>query len=214
MLEPVESPVEYFDLLGQTKWSRGLQRSMLHWLGLTGQEEVLEVGCGPGQFALLLAQRAKHVTGLDSSKRMLAQADANFAAAKVNNASTVQGNVRMLPFAQNAFDVVVCVNLVFLFDDAAVPVTELIRVVKPSGHLLLLGPSAQMNPWSALLFCEKNHAHEFERESLLSWSTACAKRNLPTQEDMQQVVEQCGGTVVDDAFLLDGLASLVIVKSK
>ena len=213
MLEPVESPVEYFDLLGQTKWSRGLQRSMLHWLGLTGKESVLEVGCGPGQFAILLAQRAQHVTALDSSKRMLAQADANFAAMK-KNATTVQGNVRMLPFEDNSFDVVVCVNLVFLFDDAKVPMSELVRVVKPSGHLLVLVPSMQMNPWSALLYCERNRAHNFERKSLLSWSTASAERTLLSAEEMKAVVEGCGGTVVDHAILLDGLASLEIVKSK
>ncbi len=65
MLEPVESPVEYFDLLGQTKWSRGLQRSIMHWIGLTGKEEVLEVGCGPGQFAMILAQaQARDCAGL------------------------------------------------------------------------------------------------------------------------------------------------------
>ncbi len=79
------------------------------------------------------------MTALDSSKRMLAQAEANFAAMKIKNVEPVLGNVRSLPFADDSFDVVVCMNLVFLFEDQAVPLRELIRVVKPSGHLLVLG---------------------------------------------------------------------------
>lgn len=213
-VEPVESPVEYFDLLGQTKWSRGLQRSMMHWIGLTGQQNVLEVGCGTGQFAALLAQRAHKVVALDSSKRMLVQAESNFAGMGVNNVETVLGNVRALPFADDTFDVVICMNLVFLFEDETVPMRELTRVVRPGGHVLVLGPSSQMNPWSALLYCEKNHAHDFERESLLSWSTAAAKRDLLSHEQFVEVAEQCGAKVVHHTDLLDGLASLEIVQSK
>ncbi len=70
-----------------------------------------------------------------------------------------------------------------------------------------------MNPWSALLYCEKNRAHDFERESLLSWFTAAAKRVLLSAEEFKQVAEACGGKVVDHAELLDGLASLEIVQS-
>ncbi len=51
---------------------------------------VLDIGCGPGKFALAFAQTAKSVTGLDISQKMLQQAENNCAESGANNVEFVQ----------------------------------------------------------------------------------------------------------------------------
>lgn len=53
---------------------------------LNKNSTVLDIGCGPGKFALEFAIRAKHVTGVDISPKMLQYASENLAAHDIVNA--------------------------------------------------------------------------------------------------------------------------------
>jgi|GEM_PF-351308 len=57
-----------------------LGKNMLH-----KESTVLDIGCGPGKFALEFARIAKHVTGIDISPKMLAYARENVAAEGLTN---------------------------------------------------------------------------------------------------------------------------------
>ena len=54
---------------------------------LTPDSSVLDVGCGPGRYAVLLGARAKEVLGVDISERMLAIAAENVKNAGLSNVS-------------------------------------------------------------------------------------------------------------------------------
>ena len=203
-----DDSVDFFDMLGQTEWNRSLQRSLVHWMGVHQDHEVLDVGCGAGRFVMQLAQRAKWVTGLDSSESMIMRARLNAMDYKLDNTTFSVGDIRELPFGEEKFDLVTCLNLVFMFANPEQPLQELIRVCKTTGQVVLLNPSPSMNPWSAQSYCEKHGLRDFERDSLLSWATAAARHNLLEEAALRTMVEAGGGILTDTLLLLDGLATV------
>jgi len=63
-------------LFGEERW-RGAARDadpLVRLLGLEPGSTVLDLGCGPGRFALELAQRGFRVTGVDRTRRYLGEA--------------------------------------------------------------------------------------------------------------------------------------------
>jgi SAM-dependent methyltransferase len=89
---------------------------------------VLDLACGSGRYARLLAEEgAAMVLALDQSRQMLRQ---------VQGASPVQGNMTRLPFASGCFDAVVCGLAVGHAPDIEVWMREVARVLAPRGVLV------------------------------------------------------------------------------
>ncbi len=96
---------------------------------------VLDVGTGPGFFAILLAELGYNVTAVDYTESMLDQARAN--AGTLGNAiSFQQMNAEAMTFADASFDVVVSRNLTWNLPHPEKAYAEWTRVLKPKGLLL------------------------------------------------------------------------------
>lgn len=108
-------------------------------------QRVLEVGCGTGHWLAQLEAGGCDVAGLEPSAAMLDKARA-----RGLRAALVQGHAESLPFADGAFDRVVCINAIHHFDDVAGFVEEARRVLRPGGALLsiALDPSIGRDRWS------------------------------------------------------------------
>jgi ubiquinone/menaquinone biosynthesis C-methylase UbiE len=97
---------------------------VLFTLGFRPGAHVLDAGCGTGIAMAQFAARGCAVTGVDPSPAMLAAAAKNVPAATLH-----EGRVEQLPFANGAFDGVVCAQAFHWFDQPAA-FNELSRVVK------------------------------------------------------------------------------------
>ncbi|MBX5437035.1 MAG: class I SAM-dependent methyltransferase [Alicyclobacillaceae bacterium] len=201
--------VDFFDMVGQTGWSRSLQRTLIHWIGPSDQDVALDVGCGPGWFTLQLAQRSRWTTGVDISESMIRRAQLNAEDFGIDNVTFMVGDIRRLPFVDASFDLVTCVDLLFLFEEREPPLRELIRVCSPSGQVILLNPSGAMNPWTARQYCDRHGLSHFDRDSLLSWSTAASRHQMLREDDIRRMALTCGARLTDAVPLLNGLVSLV-----
>lgn len=98
----------------------------------------LEVACGPGLVARGLAARVGEVTGVDLTPAMVEKATAEAAREGIGNARFAVGDATALPFEDASFD-----GAVTRFSLHHVPVpgrvlAEMARVVRPSGHVLVL----------------------------------------------------------------------------
>ncbi len=105
-----------------------------------GPVTMLDVGCGIGGSVRHLAKRwpqTAHVTGITISKAQIARAEALTQAQGVKNASFVECDALAMIFPDNSFDVVYAVESEMHMPDKNKFVSEMMRVVKPGGILIL-----------------------------------------------------------------------------
>jgi SAM-dependent methyltransferase len=104
--------------------------SELQILGDVAGRDVLELGCGAAQWAIALAARGAHITGLDVSRAQLAHARRDTSALPL-----VQASGEQLPFADGSFDIVFCDHGAMSFCDPAISTAECARVLRSGGLL-------------------------------------------------------------------------------
>ncbi len=88
---------------GRKPYSPALADALAEHLDLDGRGRLLDVGCGPGTVALLLANRFENVIGLDSDAGMLGEAQCAAAEEQITHASWVQMRAEELPGALGTF---------------------------------------------------------------------------------------------------------------
>lgn len=112
-------------------------------IGILGQHTaldnatLLDVGCGPEQFAREFAARGVRYVGLD--------VDAHTVQAHPL-ASAVVGVGERLPFADASFDVVMSSNVMEHVRQPGLVADEMLRVAKPGG-VVLISYTAWLSPW-------------------------------------------------------------------
>ena len=97
---------------------------------------VLDAGCGPGFFSVLLSRAGHTVTGIDGSGRMLDHARRN-AEAYGAAPELLQGDFGRLDFPDGTFDLIVCRNVTHIIREHLKVYGEWFRVLKPGGVLLI-----------------------------------------------------------------------------
>lgn len=95
----------------------------------------LDLACGEGRLSRLLRSLGHTVVGADASPSMV-----RLAAAHGDRAPAVLADGGMLPFADEAFDLVVAYMCLHDFDEMPRAVAEIARVLQPSGRLCLAIP--------------------------------------------------------------------------
>ncbi|QGY46055.1 methyltransferase domain-containing protein [Maribellus comscasis] len=96
-------------------------------------EPLLELGCGTGHWTQFLVNREFHVTATDASEEMLKIARGK----KINNVVFQQADATMLPFADQSFSIVVSITMLEFVKDETKALSEIDRVLKSRGHLVL-----------------------------------------------------------------------------
>jgi demethylmenaquinone methyltransferase/2-methoxy-6-polyprenyl-1,4-benzoquinol methylase len=120
-----------------------VMRRVVRALNLPPGSRGLDVGCGVGLQAVLLAEAvgaAGHVTGIDLSHEFLDCARSIAEKAGISEQVSFQeGDMNNLPFDDDAFDWVWSANCVGYAPGEPLPVLkELARVVKPGGSVIIL----------------------------------------------------------------------------
>lgn len=115
---------------------RRIQRLALDRLRVVPGQRILDLGCGPGDGAVVLAQREAVAIGLDYSQGML---DTARKEPKLAGRLT-RGDAGRLPFRSGAFDKIVCTNSFHHYPDHRAALREMRRVLRPGGLLVLVDP--------------------------------------------------------------------------
>lgn len=118
------------------------RRAHLELLGLIPSQGllILDAGCGPGTYGIILAQEGNKVIGCDISAESV-RASKKRANKKGVRFFPVVGDLEKLPFKDNSFDICFCGWTLHHFPDIDTPVTELARVIKPGGKIALVEPN-------------------------------------------------------------------------
>lgn len=117
-----------------------LARAVLHVRGLP--ERVLEIECGDGEGALFLAREypGARVRGLDRSEEHVRSARAKIGLDPEGRVAFKQGPADSLPYPEDHFDLVVQRR-------GRVSPGEAARVLRPRGHLVIVGPMQVLLAW-------------------------------------------------------------------
>lgn len=106
------------------------------WLGARAQGRVLEVGIGTG-LNLPHYPADVSIAGIELSPAMLAIAKRR-AAELGRDVALHTGDARVLPYADEAFDTVVCALSLCTIPEPGTAIAQMKRVMAPGGRLLLL----------------------------------------------------------------------------
>lgn len=110
--------------------------------------KVLDVACGTGDFTIEIARKAatgSSVTGIDLSEGMMAVGRDKIKAAGVD-AALEYGDCEALKYADDTFDRISVGFGVRNFENLAIGLREMCRVLKPAGKLVILELSVPSNP--------------------------------------------------------------------
>ena len=120
--------------------SAAFDASLLDGARITATDRVLDVGCGAGVSTRAAARAAPggHVTGIDLSAQLLAEARRRSAAAGLTNTTFVHGDAQVHPFEPVAFDVAVSRFGSMFFGDPVAGFGNVARALRPGGRLALL----------------------------------------------------------------------------
>jgi 2-polyprenyl-3-methyl-5-hydroxy-6-metoxy-1,4-benzoquinol methylase len=109
-------------------------------------KKVIEVGCGLGIYSLKMSQKGAVVTGIDVGERLI-----KISRKKVRNGKFVVGSALDIPFRKDKYDITLCTEVIEHTENPERAISELFRVTKPGGYIILTTPNKVFKPVIDLL---------------------------------------------------------------
>jgi len=136
--------------IGQNSWLTVEEYDrFIAWLQLRPAQHVLEVASGSGGPALYLAERAGcHVTGIDSNEHGVAEATRAVLDSHLSHRLTfrVADATLPLPYANECFDALLCIDSMNHFPDRLRVFQEWQRVLRPGSRAVFTDPVVITRP--------------------------------------------------------------------
>ena len=101
---------------------------------LEGHEihDILDVGCGPGFYAIMFGSKGYNVTGIDYSDQMIEEARRNVQSKNIK-ASFLVMDAQKLEFPDASFDFIVSRDVFWCLEQPKDAYSEILRVLRPGG---------------------------------------------------------------------------------
>jgi len=160
------------------------------YAGLKGDEHVLDVATGTGHSAIALAEALPdgHVTGIDFSDGMLANARAKIAQRGIRNITLHPMDMQDIDFPAGTFDAAVFAFSLFFVDDMEGLLLHVTQKVKPGGRILSTSfADGSFSPQAAMFF---------ERLKRYGVEPSTPMRRLSTPKECISLFEKAGLTGV------------------
>jgi demethylmenaquinone methyltransferase/2-methoxy-6-polyprenyl-1,4-benzoquinol methylase len=117
-------------------------------LGLAPEHALLDAAGGTGRVAGMFAASVARAVVCDASANMLRKA-------RQKGLETVQADLESLPFGDATFDRILLVDAFHHVKDQRIALRELLRVLKPSGRLVIEEPDVRRLPVKIVALLEK-----------------------------------------------------------
>lgn len=146
---------------------------------LKNSDILLDIGSGSGQHSINASAIVKKVIGFDLTPQVVEIASKRLQDGNVKNVKFEVGNSeKRLPFRDNFFSAVFCLDVLEHLKNQALAMREIKRVLKPKGKFFLSLPNSQTS-WKKLqkgvglfYFSDPDHKREYTRKEI---ETLCKK---------------------------------------
>jgi ubiquinone/menaquinone biosynthesis C-methylase UbiE len=183
----------------------GLMRAFVKFVAPQTEWAVLDLGCGPGGLARILAASVAHVVGVDTDPNVIEMARQAALADGLANLTFDRGKLAALPYPPGQFDAVLAANLLYQFSSPLHGVHEMVRVTRSGGAVSMLNPSIRLTLEVARSQLEKYVWSDFERGMLVSWASYVDAGKAFTDQHAETLLAQAGLVNVQTATTMDGL---------
>ncbi len=148
----------------QEQRSADLDQRLRRLLGpFTGNEAVLDAGCGTGAVAFALAPHVAEVVGVDTRPEYL---EAGRASAP-ENVRFEEADVTALPFGYAEFDLVCCHRVLHHVHRPELAVSELARVARAGGKVFIADQLGSVDPLLSIEMDRFEHLRDATHQRLL-----------------------------------------------
>jgi demethylmenaquinone methyltransferase/2-methoxy-6-polyprenyl-1,4-benzoquinol methylase len=196
---------------------RAWKRRLIQLAAVRPGARALDLCCGTGDVAFALADAGAQVTACDFSEPMLQVARQRFLNRRNRRKEILtflRADALHLPLASNTFDIVTVAYGLRNLADFRAGLTEMLRVLKPGGKLLILDfGKPDSAPWRTAyfaylkflvplfgkIFCGNSATHAYILESL---------KKYPAQRGIAAILTELGCREVRIENLLGGVMSI------
>lgn len=146
-------PYTIADLEEPRFYRRCMKRMQIALGSMNGSKnnKILDVGCGTAYFTFLLSKLYRQVVGIDLSKAMIKTAKRSLKYEGIGREiELVLADGEHLPFKNNTFNAVLCLDLLHHVSDVPSVIGEMVRVAMLDGKIVAIEPNF-LNPLYAIL---------------------------------------------------------------
>ncbi len=190
-------------------------REMATLLSGPAPRRIIDLGCGPGISAFVLAELfpEAEVVGIDISESMIARSNERHSRhfAHLSNLHFLRTDIYELPFAPRSFDLATGHSFLYLLPDQKAALSAIEEILTASGQLILLEPNAQGSLRSATWNAPY---HRFPTDPLAStrfalsmilWRVVSGRRGRMTPATLRELFTAAGFGNIHIATTLNGL---------
>lgn len=186
-----------YDAMGHGEVDRAFVERVVALGANTGH--FLDVGTGPAQIPILLAQRCPdiHITAIDLSEEMLKIAKRHVAAAGLTDRITLEHvDAKKLPYPDNTFDGLISNSIVHHIHDAMAALQEMGRVTRPKGSVLIRDLIRPETLAEAQVFVDLYAAEDTAYQQKLYYDSFLAAFTIAEVNEMLTQIDLPGAVVV------------------
>ncbi len=179
-------------------------------------KSVIDIATGTGDLAILIAKaKPEKIVGIDISASMLQKGKEKVLNKKLGHLIDLQlGDSENLEFDNNSFDLAMVAYGVRNFEDLDKGLSEILRILKPGGSLIILEfsnprkfPIKQLYKFYSfyiLPFIGRLVSNDASAYTYLPESVA----HFPAFEEMTKIMEECGYINTDYSSLTGGISTI------
>jgi len=200
--EYFESVADQWDEMRRLFFGEGVRNAAIAAADINSSSLVADIGVGTGFIAAGALATGARVIGVDSSERMLAQAQKRFADQRFE---TRAGDIDSLPLRTAEVDVVFANMVLHHAPDPPRAIREMSRVIKPGGKLVITDVDTHAHEWL------RTEQHDrwlgFERTDIARWFRDAGLVNVTVADTSELCcpTSECGTKAAITIFLAKGI---------
>ena len=164
---------ENYDQHKMSSWFKHTQKLAIKQLSLSKDSKVLDVGCGTGFATLYLGSILTdgQACGIDLSEGMIKKAKEKIPGELETKVEFRQSGSDNIPYEDGKFDGIICTNSFHHYQNPLKSLSEMKRVLKPGGQLVILDTARNLSLYTwlwdrYLRIFEKGHIRYYTTKEL------------------------------------------------